>query len=313
MASVMNKLKDRVTRVFGSQLDASPMWFLAGPSSVIDERPGLTPAVRQALHNLRQDGFTVLQANNSAACCDAVVSDFANYCQQNASAAEYRDDYGLHSRLALLHYVSDAALDIAANPRTLDVVRAGFLDDYNIAGSLFFERGSTQSIHRDTPAFFTNPLNRFFGVWNALEDIGPGTGELCYYPGGHRVISDAELRNDPRVNIHNYFDVVEEACVNAGLAKTFFRPNKGDTLIWLPQLPHGGGERTNPAASRRSIVFHYIPRGVPIYGAKHFFDRGRSLATQENYDIISKNGVRMIDMGSVRFYHNHAEGNFEEG
>ncbi len=51
--------------------------------------------------------------------------------------------------------------------------------------SLFYERGSAQDLHRDTPYFSTRPEYRYFGMWVALEDVDAQNGPLMVAPGGH--------------------------------------------------------------------------------------------------------------------------------
>ena len=53
--------------------------------------------------------------------------------------------------------------------------------------SLHFEKGSTQAIHQDTAYVVLNEPMRLCASWVALEDIAPGSGELIYYPGSHRL------------------------------------------------------------------------------------------------------------------------------
>lgn len=313
MKKIIKRIENRLIAEKTSHLDRTEMWFLSCSEAELLARTDLKSEVLQALVSLRNDGVAVLKNNISHRLCDALIEDFNCYCAENPEAAKYADEYGLHSRLALFHYKSDNAMQVATLPRTTDIVNAAFAGGFNIVGSLFFEKGSTQDVHRDTPAFFTNPLNHYFGVWNALEDIQSGSGELCYFRGGHKLARDADLYDDPAVTITNYFSVVEKACLAAGLQLEKFTPSKGDTLIWLPELPHGGSPRDKVASSRRSMVFHYLPSGIPIHGVHEFFDATKPLFVHENYAVRVRNGVRLIDMGEVRFFHNHKEGNFEEG
>ena len=312
MNKFITKLKNKLLSFKTHRLDTSPMWFLACSEKELEERVGVDQEVLEVLLGLRRDGFAILKKNIPDHTCDELISDFKRYCATNPISKTYSDEYGLHSRLALFHYVSDFAMDVALAPRTVKVIRKAFDNDFNIVGSLFFEKGSSQDIHRDTPAFFTNPLNHFFGVWNALEDIHADSGELRYYPGGHLVARDEKLYSDPQVTIENYFMIVEEECKARGLNLEKYCPSKGDTLIWLPELPHGGSPRNNPALSRKSIVFHYLPQGIPIHGARDFFNKEKPIFIKENYSIKMRGDTRCIDMGDVRFYHNHKEGNFEE-
>jgi hypothetical protein len=312
MSGIVKKIENALFGQKTRALDTTQMWFLTRQEDDLRADPSLDAETLEAFLNLRRDGYTILKGNLDPALCDAAVADFNSYCATHAESRKYRDEYGLHSRLALFHYQSGNLRKIATAPRTLKILRAAFRRDFTVVGSLFFEKGSTQDIHRDTPAFFTNPLNHFFGVWNALEDIQKDSGELCYYRGGHRSVSDADLYANPKINIDNYFSVVEQACKDAGMERLLFLPKQGDTLIWLPQLPHGGAPRHDPALSRRSVVFHYIPNGVPIHGASDFFDHKKPIFIGENYSVKTMDNIRMIDMGTTRFYHNYSEGNFEE-
>lgn len=183
MKKTIKRLENRLIAEKTILLDRTEMWFLSCSEAELLSRQDLDAEVLHTLIALRNDGFAVLKSNIAHEICDALVADFNRYCAASPEAAKYKDEHGLHSRLALFHYESDNAMQVATAKRTIDVVQAAFAGDFNIVGSLFFEKGSTQSVHRDTPAFFTNPLNHFFGVWNALEDIQSGSGELCYYRG----------------------------------------------------------------------------------------------------------------------------------
>ena len=313
MKRIIKRIENRLIAEKTTLLNRTEMWFLTCSEAELLSRQDLGAEVLQTLVSLRNDGFALLKNNIAPELCDALVADFNRYCARSPEAAKYKDAQGLHSRLALFHYNSEPAMQVATAKRTADVIRAAFGGEFNIVGSLFFEKGSTQSVHRDTPAFFTNPLNHFLGVWNALEDIRSGSGELCYFRGGHKIARDAALYDDPAVTISNYFELVEKACIESGLKLEMFTPSKGDTLIWLPELPHGGSPRTDVASTRRSMVFHYLPSGIPIHGVNEFFDATKPLFVRENYPVRLKNGTRLIDMGQVRFYQNHKDGNFEEG
>jgi phytanoyl-CoA hydroxylase len=313
MVTIIKKIENSFFSKKTHVLDTAQMWFLTSSEEELRADKSLDAETLGVLLSLRRDGFAILPGNIDTNLCDAVIRDFDVYCASNPEARQYEDEFGLHSRLALFHYKSRNALRVSQAPRTLRVLNAAFRRDATLVGSLLFEKGSTQDIHRDTPAFFTNPLNHFLGVWNALEDIQENSGELCYYKGGHEILPDADLYADKAIGIDNYFSTVEKACQIAGLKRQLFLPKKGDTLIWLPQLPHGGAPRIDKALSRRSIVFHFIPNGIPIHGANDFFNQSKAIHVGENYSTKSIDGVRMIDMGETRFYHNHSEGNFTEG
>jgi len=288
-----------------------PMWFL-DDTQWKKSREQLSEFVQPHLQSLRDRGFAIIPGNISAQQCDAVVADFEDVCRSNPEASKFRDQHGLYDRLGSLHMVSEAARKIGFSPKVVAVLRAAFGRDLVNVGSLYFDKGSQQSIHRDTPAFFTNPLNHYFGVWTALEDVRPDSGPLVYFEKGHTVLPDIELYGHEGVTVKNYNGKIERACLSAGLKLTEHYPKKGDTLIWHPELPHGGAAIANPKLSRKSMVFHYIASGTPIYPPTPFFDSKMPLSNGPNFEAVSFGEFKAYPQGAPQFFQNRYEGNFEE-
>lgn len=283
------------------------MWFI---NEDIEKR-NFSPFIKNALQELQENGFTILKKNLPDQLCEELINDFNKFTISGKNSEEYRDEYGLHERLCNLQLISEAARKVCYNNKVSQILKAAFLSDFNVVGSLFFEKGSCQSIHRDTPAFFTNPLNHFFGVWNALEDILEGSGPLIYYPKGHKILPDKDLYLNKEINIDNYFKNIESKCIESGLKLVKYYPQKGDTLIWHPQLPHGGLKRIKKGQSRKSFVYHCIPRNTPIYGIDLFFQSNQFLPLKKVKTLNFSNKI-MIDQVAPRFFHNYLDGNFEE-
>ena len=70
--------------------------------------------------------------------------------------------------------------------------------------SLYFEYGSTQSLHRDPWYVNHSPRSHLLAIWFALEDVHPNSGPLSYVPGSHRLpyfrfSTDDIVFHDPRV------------------------------------------------------------------------------------------------------------------
>jgi phytanoyl-CoA hydroxylase len=292
-------------------LSLEKMWFLQDDGARL-AASSLDPLVKNHLEEIRTNGVAILKGNVPAALCDEVIHDFRNYCIGSPESKDFKDEHSLYERLACLHLVSDAARRVAFSPTVAKITEAAFGKPAVVVGSLFFDKGSAQSIHRDTPAFFTNPLNHFFGVWTALEDVLPGSGPLFYFLKGHTVAPDDELFGNPSVNSKNYFEIVKNGCRHRNLDLIEYYPKKGDTLIWHPALPHGGAPILKPDLSRRSIVFHYIPEGVPIHGADTFFGVRSRIGNKATYRTIAFGDRKVIDQGRPRFFHNRDEGNFDE-
>jgi ectoine hydroxylase-related dioxygenase (phytanoyl-CoA dioxygenase family) len=110
--------------------------------------------------------------------------------------------------------------------------------------------------------YVDHPLE-FVASWIALEDVQPGSGELIYYPGSHRLPdrifaggTKALRQGDPAAD--NYSGELTDRCVRAGLVETAFLPKRGDVLFWAADLAHGGAVRSSDR-TRKSLVTHYCP------------------------------------------------------
>src|SRR6476619_6967511 len=112
--------------------------------------------------------------------------------------------------------------------------------------TLNFRRGTEQRTHSDMVHFNSMPQRFMAGVWVALEDIGPDSGPLHYYPGSHRLAEylPHEIglpRAEPVATRYEaYESFLERLIENAGLRKETARPRKGEALIWAANTLHGG-------------------------------------------------------------------------
>jgi len=158
--------------------------------------------------------------------------------------------------------------------------------------SLYFNKGSTQSLHQD-PAYVViepHPYN-LIAVWVALEDILEGSGELLYLPGSHKKLKFRY--GNGRINFNNEKDKKELHnhhlfCLqemSKEITPLKFFAKKGDILFWHAGLVHGGAPIINNELTCKSIVGHYCPsRENPYY---YIFDNNRYTSKCNNIDIVS--------------------------
>ncbi len=153
-------------------------------------------------------------------------------------------------------------------------LRLIFSGDPILLQSLTFDKGSQQGVHQDTAYVVIDPPGALAAAWIALEDVRPGSGELVYYDGSHRL--DDFLFSGQYKCWHHERDGAgqhDEYAVGlvpraeaAGLERRRLLVERGDVLIWSGNLAHGGGEVTDESLSRRSLVGHYCPEwAVPRY------------------------------------------------
>jgi ectoine hydroxylase-related dioxygenase (phytanoyl-CoA dioxygenase family) len=111
------------------------------------------------------------------------------------------------------------------------------------------------------------------GVWVALEDVQPGSGELAYYPRSHRLeriymntvgcdkVSDGDWTQFGNTVVPRW----QSMLIDGGFERVPFLPKAGSILIWHENLMHLGVDRVNPELSRKSVVTHYFAEGPIAY------------------------------------------------
>lgn len=262
------------------------------------------------------DGFVVLPGAIAGSECDAVVQDYQRFIDGlGAEVEKHKDPSGRLLRVVNFHLTSASAANVGSNSRLMEILDFLFGDEASIYSSLYFEYGSQQPIHRDSPFFETFPRNLFFGMWVALEDISMDAGPLMYVPGGHRFECDphgiydavaARMPGAPREaliseSLEQYYgDVIRTASGFDAPTRTSLK--KGDVAIWHPQLPHGGSPAVNPDLTRRSMVFHCAPSSRQVYQQDVFFAH-RGQAPAPRYGFTRVNGRNVALSGGTTFQH----------
>jgi phytanoyl-CoA hydroxylase len=170
-------------------------------------------------------------------------------------------------------YYESARRALFAEP-IVRFLRLIFSGSPTLLQSLTFDKGSQQGIHQDTAYVVIDPPGALAASWIALEDVQPGSGELVYYDGSHRL--DDFLFSDRYKCWHHerdgagqhdeYATTLVPRAEAAGLQRQRLLIKRGDVLVWSGNLAHGGGEVTDENLSRRSLVGHYCPEwAVPRY------------------------------------------------
>lgn len=311
----VHRLLTRVTYREGKVLLPPPWLDLPNARELAVRRAGNRADFLKAANELLDAGFAVLPNWISAELCDATVRDFGSYVETNREYAEKcKDRHGRYLRLVNFHLASSNALAIGLDRRIMEVLDFIFGCKAGIYTSLYFEYGTEQPIHRDSPFFETFPRNYFVGVWVALEDIKPESGPLMYLPSGHRFECDprpiyAEVRNRlpgasqeelVRQSLETYYGRVNDKAMSIG-KPVAVSLKKGDVAIWHAQAPHGGSSASNRALTRRSIVFHDAPECVQVYQHDVFFTHPGPNPPPPRYGFMQQGDRKVALAGDTAF------------
>ncbi|MGE3770453.1 MAG: phytanoyl-CoA dioxygenase family protein [Bdellovibrionales bacterium] len=271
------------------------------------------PEIREYVDQFLLDGWAVVK--------QGVPRDFAlemnDYYYRVKQANEelvspYKNQYGCLQRVVNLHHVYPKLLELFTRNRI-----SLMLQDYLFAAptavytSLTFEQGSEQNFHRDTPVFDTNPPFYYFGMWIPLEDVDADNGPLRAYKGGH-LVPDVnryeiakqffpDLRDVPSSDHpglwNTYQDALAKRCEEMGLPIVPIHVQAGDTVIWHPQLPHGGSPQKDKSRTRLSFLMHTTPPNMPVYHMDGFFNPYKEKANRAPWPYVP--------FGEGRYYAYH--------
>ena len=288
-------------------------WFLSyNARDYLEENPpadDIRPEVEQFLN----DGVAIVKAGVPREFALEMKAYFDEIKQLNAELFEQaKNEDGALQRLGNMHRAFPRFLELFTRNRALAVQDYLFGAPTSLYTTLFFEQGSQQPFHRDTPLFCTRPEYTYCGMWVPMEDIDAENGPLKYFRGGHLLpeqnrqqiakqrypdLNDVPY-NDGELWI-TYQDGVAAECRRLGLQEVEAHLGAGDTLIWHPQMPHGGAAHLDKTRTRCSMVFHTTPYGMPVYHMTEFFNPRRNVPATPEWGFIPMDDV---PEGAGRFF-----------
>ncbi len=260
-------------------------------------------------------GYTVIRNAVPAGECAALIDEFRAFEQLNDEIfTANRDQHGHYPRIVNLHTAFPPLISLfARNKMLLTVSDVLFGRRTSLYTSLFYETGSQQPIHRDTPVFSTRPEYLYFGNTVYLEPANDENGCLEVIEGGHLV---GELDRERLATDHygtldkvksqdgelwiKYQDSLAVRCQRRGLTTTKLHVQAGDTLIWHPQLPHGGSPIRDKSKTRFSLVMHTTPEGVPVYHQDAFFRPSTPYSETPHWDT---RGLTAAKWSRIKAFH----------
>ncbi len=158
-------------------------------------------------------------------------------------------------------YTCDAVRQLAVAPKVLSTLELFYGRRPIPFQTLNFEVGTEQAVHSDMIHFYSSPKRFMAGVWIALEDIDENNGPLVYCPGSHRLpdYTMTELGEAPGLEGYERYSVFLDALIEEHqLEKEEVRLDRGQAILWMSNLLHGGAPIRDRSRTRRSQVTHYF-------------------------------------------------------
>ncbi len=279
------------------------------------DRAAVSAEIKAIARDLCIEGIAVIRAAVSPALCERVIRDYGRYVELHRDYVRSNlTETGREKRLVNFHLWSEPSAQLGANPRIMNALDFIFDAPAAVYTSLTFKYGTQQPVHRDTPHFATWPPLMFVGVWTALEDVAPSAGPLFYHPRAHRFklapaehmrqaearLPDAPLRDQTLMALDLYNgDVIRKS--TELVAPVTLDMRVGDTVIWHPDMPHGGSPAHDPARTRWSSVFHCAPVDVQVHQHDRFFTHHGEHAPPDRYGFFERMGRQFAVSGEVGY------------
>jgi ectoine hydroxylase-related dioxygenase (phytanoyl-CoA dioxygenase family) len=303
----------------GAEIDA----YIAGLDG--QARSGVATRLRQ----WQRDGFVVFPQAVEPRLIDQFLEDMDEMMRDRSQYSimvnhEVRREVMLrelseldleHPRYRIndFHCLSTAAKRLSLNRSVIEFLTHVFRDRVIGKQSLYFAKGSEQSVHQDFA--YVRPLipSHLAASWIALEDVHPDAGPLGYFPGSHRIRkfdfgSGLFLAPDSRHREEQFARYLEAECARNGITEQRFFPRKGDIFVWHSALVHRGTEVRDRARTRKSYVTHYStleawprPReDQPVFEVNEGWFYGHPERAEEENRLDRAGPVSLIPSSSPR-------------
>lgn len=148
----------------------------------------MTSQERDDVDFFAENGYIIFRADVRESLVDNFLENYEKWRIANLNyLTNFTDEEGHLPRVINIHEKFEFLRQIFTSSKALAFQDLIFQAETIMYTSLFFERGTSQPIHRDIPYFWTNPSNHYFGMWVALEDATPRNGALMGVPKGHKL------------------------------------------------------------------------------------------------------------------------------
>ncbi|WP_428249907.1 phytanoyl-CoA dioxygenase family protein [Ferrovibrio sp.] len=224
--------------------------------------------------SLRDNGYVVIDFPDKdfAARAERIKADLRpRYDIEGWKRSGWQAGQGL--RVQDAWQFNDDVKSLATNPTILALLQRFYGRRPVPFQTLNFPVGTQQLPHSDMLHFNSVPAHFVVGVWLALEDTDENNGALEYYPGSHKLpvctnehTGICASAQPNRAGHYTHLERVWQELIQAGnFERKIFRAKKGQALIWVGNLLHGGSKQRDPERTRWSQVTHYYFENCSYY------------------------------------------------
>ena len=260
----------------------------------------VSPEIRELALKLARDGYAVI---------DFPDEDISNIADRIRAKLHDRYDWAARAagrggdmRLQDAWRFDEDVWRIAVNANIIDLLSKLYGRKAWPFQTLNFPVGTQQHFHTDAVHFSSMPERYMCGVWVALEDIEEDQGPLVYYPGSHKwpIYTNEHIGYRPtRVKTTQmvYENLWTRLVEVVGIAPRRLVIKKGQALIWLSNLLHGGDVHLDQSKTRWSQVTHYFFEGCTYYTPMNSDVPGGLIELRRPYNIILGDRAENTSLG----------------
>ncbi len=294
----------------------NPWYFCDNQSLWLSKIEAVSPWLRPWLRDILYNGYTIIPSSIDIGSMDLIRRDYSIF-KARVSKFNPPSDRGAFSRLVNLHCAVPSMFGLFSKNKTaLGLLDYLFEIEASLYTTLFFERGSGQSFHRDTPYFWTNPGYRYFGVWVALEDSDTTNGCLRVVPRSNLLPEESreslaykfysDLNEIPAADSRlwdAYQLQANNSAIEMGLQGFDCCVKAGDTIIWHPHTLRGGRAVEDESRTRASLVMHSTPLNQVVYHHNGFFNPDAILEDKSQKSHVLQDGRNFVMYKNISFGH----------
>ena len=268
--------------------------------------------LKKHVTNIQKTGYTIIRNGFTNDLANTVIKEFDEW----SSNPDNNFIPFSNKKVMNFHIHSKNTLDLVTNSYVNKIVSSLLNKNQVVCASTISRESIPFPYHRDTPHFYTNPIDQFYGVRYILEDVDINSGPIKYYIGSHTIgeVNNHEIFNfihsdDTDVNLNTdfrcileYNKIIENKCKSLKLTevneKNYIKLYKGDIIIWHPKLVHGMCDILDKTLTQYNMVTYNIPINTASFDVKHFFSKLPTDEYEKNecsFKYINHNDINIVD------------------